>query len=146
MNINRIGNGVNGISGHPASRPVDDGAFRALPESRMRPLSSADGLDELPGVGAVTAAAVDPETRIAALSLSERAIGELEDYQKALANLDIKEKDLAPFISALEERVLGLLELREQIPAGDGLAAVVDRVAATCYLETVKYRRGDFSA
>ncbi len=145
MNVNRIGNGVNGVPGSGVTRPGDNSGFRALLESRMRSVSEPDPAAALAGASAVSAAAVDPSLRLAALDLSERAIGELENYQKALGNLDIKSKDLEPFITALEERVLGLLELREQIPAGDSLAAVLDRVSTACYLETVKYRRGDFS-
>ena len=148
MDVTRIGNGgVNGIPGKGVARPGEDSTFRALLESRMRSVSAADAGAELGGIAAAPpAAAVDPAVRLSALELSERAIGELEDYQQALGNLDIDHRDLEPFVTALEERVLGLLELREQIPAGDSLATVVDRVATACYLESVKYRRGDFSA
>jgi len=144
MNINRINHGLPTGGGVRNTDTPGGGQFQQLLETHMRPAVKVEAPSAIAGVTAP--APVDPAVRIAALELSERAINELEDYQKALGNLELKPDDIEPHVAALEERVIGLLELREQIPADDSLAVILDRVCTSCYLETVKFRRGDYSS
>ena len=53
---------------------------------------------------------------------------------------------LEPVIASLEENTAALVSYKNQIDAQDPLANLLDRVATTTYVETVKFRRGDYDA
>ncbi len=88
---------------------------------------------------------IPTKLRLTGVSLSENAINMLESYSKALGDLHLNSEDLAPLIDALEGDTTALLDIKEQIPANDPLAQLIDRVATISYLETEKYRRGDYN-
>lgn len=46
----------------------------------------------------------------------------------------------------MEEGAVGLMSVKDQLPADDLLGQLLDRVATVSYLEAAKYRRGDYSA
>ena len=88
--------------------------------------------------------AAPPALRLHGLELTEQTLSTLESYNNALENLDIKASDLEPFVAALELETASILEVKNQLPPNDPLAKLLDQVATVGYLETVKYRRGDF--
>jgi hypothetical protein len=83
--------------------------------------------------------------RLHGLELTESTINTLDSYIAALGNSGIKIHDLEPFVAALEEEVAALLEAKSQMPGNDPLAKMLDRVATVSYIETVKFRRGDYA-
>lgn len=85
-----------------------------------------------------------PELRLQGVQLTEASIVSLESFAKALEDINLDSKDLEPFIAALEEENQGLLDIRAQLPDDDPLAKLIEQVAAATYLETAKYRRGDY--
>ena len=87
-----------------------------------------------------------PELRTAGLALTETTINTLESYSQALANSRLTGKDIEPLVAFLEEETSGLMELKEQLPENDSLGEILERVATVTYLETSKYRRGDYDA
>ena len=89
---------------------------------------------------------ISPALRVEGISLSEAAIEDLESFGAALANKDLSAADLAPFVEAMEEKAVGMLSVREQLPPEDQLGLLLDRVATATYLEAAKYHRGDYSA
>lgn len=104
------------------------------------------GLEGSKAAGATAAAttAVAPQLRIESLALTETAISTLDAFGQALGNPALKNADLEPYIAALEEETAGLLALRNDLPTDDPLAKLLDRVATASYLESAKYRRGDY--
>ncbi len=106
------------------------------------------GLEQSGPAGATAPAApattVAPQLRIEGLSLSETAISTLDAFGQALGNPALKSGDLEPYVAALEEETAGLLAMRNDLPADDPLAKLLDRVATVSYLESAKYRRGDY--
>ena len=88
----------------------------------------------------------NPELRMQGVQLTETAIVSLESFAKALEDANLNSEDLEPFISALEEENLGLLDIKEQLPKDDPLAKLIEQVAAATYMETAKYRRGDYDS
>lgn len=88
---------------------------------------------------------VPASLRLQGLELTENTLSTLDSFGAALGNTALKHNDLEPFVAALEEDVAALLETKNQIPVGDPLAKLLDRVATASYLETVKYRRGDYA-
>jgi len=84
--------------------------------------------------------------RIESLALSEEILAMLDSYGNALADHSLALPELQPYIEDLEEKASALLALKNQIPAQDSLAKLVDHVATTAYLETAKFRRGDYFA
>ncbi len=143
MHINRISPELSAGASGKGVAGVGSDYFQQLLETHMRSPVPVEAPGALAGV--MASSPVDPALKVAALELSDRAVADLESYQQGLGNLDLKSKDLEPHVAALEERVIGLLELREQLPPDEPLARVIDRVCTSCYLETVKYRRGDYS-
>lgn len=83
-------------------------------------------------------------TRLNGVRLSESSINLLEDFSRALGNLDFKSEDLAPLVEALEGDTMVLLDIKEQLPPDDPLARLIDRVATISYIEAEKFRRGDY--
>ena len=83
-------------------------------------------------------------TRFDGVQLSESSINLLEAFSRALGNLDLKSEDLAPLVKALEEDTTALLDIKEQLPLDDPLARLIDRVTTISYIETEKFRRGDY--
>ncbi|PLX47487.1 MAG: hypothetical protein C0613_13780 [Desulfobulbaceae bacterium] len=86
----------------------------------------------------------NPALRLQGVQLTEATIDSLDSFARALEDASLSSADLEPFISALEEENQGLLDIKEQLPADDPLAQLLEQVAAACYLETAKYRRGDY--
>jgi hypothetical protein len=84
--------------------------------------------------------------RIDSLSLSETTIDTLDSFSSALADPRFSAQDLEPFAQALEDDTEALIDLKKQLPGGDPLAALLDRVATVSYLEAAKFRRGDYTA
>lgn len=84
--------------------------------------------------------------RLQSLALSEKTIDTLESFGAALNDSRLATDDLEPFVAALEEDTDALLELQEELPKDDPLAILLNRVATITYLETAKYRRGDYEA
>ena len=87
-----------------------------------------------------------PELRLQGVQMTEATIDSLESFAKALEDVTLSPKELEPFITALEEENQGLLDIKEQLPADDPLAKLIEQVAAASYLETAKYRRGDYDS
>lgn len=119
------------------------GAFRQLLDDRLQAISEAKKV-----AAADRASTLDTPAslRLQGLEMTDYALQTLADYGSALADPAIESRDLEPFVSALEEETSGLLSLRDQFPADDPLAGLLDRVAAVTFLESAKYRRGDYAA
>lgn len=118
--------------------------FQKLLEEQLQGTTSTSPLRE--SAPLTPLADVSPALRVEGLSLSESAIEDLESFGVALENKDLSATDLAPYVDSMEEKVAGMLSLREQLPPGDQLSVLLDRVATATYLEAAKYRRGDYSA
>ena len=108
----------------PAAGPLDTSAVKQITHN--------------PGVSATL--------RIESLALTEKTINTLESFGTALADPNLAAEDIEPFVVEIEEEVQALLGLKEEMPQKDPLAKLVDRVATIAYLESAKYRRGDYIA
>ncbi len=86
----------------------------------------------------------DPELRQQGVQMAEVTIDSLDFFAQALENASLDAEELEPFIRALEEENQGLLDIRAQLSDDDPLAQLIEQVAAATYLETAKYRRGDY--
>jgi len=117
--------------------------FQKMLEEQLQGMTSGSQVREAAPMAPI--ADVPPALRVDGISLSESAIEDLESFGAALENKDLSATDLAPYVDAMEEKVAGMLSLREQLPPGDQLSVLLDRVATATYLETAKYRRGDYS-
>lgn len=92
-----------------------------------------------------TTSQVPAALRLQGLELSETTINTLDSFSAALGNTALKNNELEPYAAALEEDVAALLSVKNQMPGDDPLAKLLDRVATVSYLETVKFRRGDYA-
>ncbi len=125
-----------------ANPPAGD--FQRLLEARLAATGTAGRVATSPVAPAGEATGVPAELRIQGLELSEGALDLLDRFQAALADDRFQARDLEPFAAALEDRTAALLAVRDRLPAGHPLGAVVDQVAAVAYVEAAKFRRGDY--
>lgn len=127
------------------------GKQESSPEVRFKDLlkrlqPTAGGFDVSEAKEISTSSSVSANLRLEGLTLTEKTIDTLESFGAALADSRLTAEDIEPFVSSLEEETAALAELKEELPQDDPLAKLLDRVATITYLETAKYRRGDYSA
>lgn len=118
--------------------------FKDLLQAEIQP--SFENLQTAETTKVVKSPNIPASQRLAGLSLTEKTIETLESFSAALADHRFTTTDLEPFIAALEEETTALLSLKTELPDNDPLTTILDRAAAITYLETVKYRRGDYDA
>ncbi len=111
-----------------------------------REIATSAAANQAAAAAPVTAASQIPASlRLQGLELSETTINTLDSFSAALGNTALKSDDLEPYAAALEENVAALLSIKNQMPGDDPLAKLLDRVATVSYLETAKFRRGDYA-
>ncbi|MDA8163759.1 MAG: hypothetical protein M0017_01815 [Desulfobacteraceae bacterium] len=118
--------------------------FQRLLAGELQKALAGQPVQEAAGVVAAPQAA--PAVRLEGLAATEETIGTLDAFAGALEDRRFSAEALEPFVSALEENTVSLLAVKNQLPAADPLASVLERVATVAYLESAKYRRGDYSA
>ncbi|MCB2182870.1 MAG: hypothetical protein KQH63_12625 [Desulfobulbaceae bacterium] len=129
-------------SGQKTDKPVSGPDFRDLLEAQLQEVSSTSAVTPPLETGAINQ--VSPALRVEGLSVAEATIKSLDSFGSALGNLDLPEEALEPLVETLEEETSSLLEVKQQLPADDPLADLLDRVASVSYAEAAKYRRGDY--
>lgn len=123
-----------------ASSAVD---FRQLLQGQMSPVQDVAATSPVAEVREREQG--DPKVRMQGVKLTESTIDSMESFAKALADQALSPNDLEAFVARLEEDAQVLVDIKEQLPENDPLAELVERVSAACYLETAKFRRGDYS-
>ncbi|MDH3359319.1 MAG: hypothetical protein OEL55_00470 [Desulfobulbaceae bacterium] len=148
MKINDLLYGPQGINKNNSAGKSEASSggvdFQKLLEEQLKGATSGSPVQE--SAPMLPLADVPSALRVEGVSLSESAIEDLELFGSALENKEFSATDLAPYVDSMEEKLSGMLSLREQLPPGDQLGILIDRVATATYLETAKYRRGDYSA
>jgi len=124
------------------SKPLSGNEFKSFLESQIQSVSSSAKTGAAAQVAALSM--VPAALRIESLSVAEATINSLESLGTALNNLRLPAEDLAPLVEALEEETGSILDLKGKLPAEDPLARLLDRVASISYVETAKFRRGDY--
>jgi hypothetical protein len=145
MKIDGIKNkSISGKSVKKKTASPQDVSFGSLLEDR---LASVDETSPVSAVEAVRAPSPGASsTRLAGLALSEKTIDILAAFSEALENLSLSPEYLQPIVDALEGETTAILDIKEQLEADDPLAELLDRIAAVAFLETEKYRRGDYDS
>ncbi len=123
--------------------PVPDSGFFDLLTDQLAQPAEVSTAPEV--IGTNEASLLAPETRLNGVKLSESSIDLLEHFGKALGNLRLKAEDITPLLEALEGDTTALLDIKEQLPHDDPLALLIDRVTTISYIETEKFRRGDYN-
>lgn len=147
MQINNIskGNRVKAKESSGSKKKAAPG-FLDLLTGQLEPTAETAPTTGTKAAGAATETAKVPaELRLRGLHASEDTIDMLESFARGLADLDLDADALQPLVEALEDGTTTLLDIREQLPADDPLAVLIDRVTTVSYIETEKYRRGDYS-
>ncbi|MGV1100957.1 hypothetical protein ACUUL3_16295 [Thiovibrio sp. JS02] len=119
-------------------------SFQEILASQLRAGGKTEAGESVSPLSSVTA--VSPSLRLDSLLTTENTISTLEQFSAALANPAFTESDLEPFASELENDTAALVDLKNQLPNDDPLAALLDRVATVSYVEAAKFRRGDYTA
>lgn len=145
MKITNITTGGQAIPGNTANTEKTGGpSFQSLLEKELQATGRIRPAD---AAGPASATAASPTSlRLDSLLLTENTITTLEHFSSALANPSFRGNDLEPFASALEEESAALVDLKNRLPDGDPLTALLERVATVSYLEAAKFRRGDYNA
>jgi len=119
-----------------------DLSFFGLLESQLEPPVETAPAEKTKATSESSQASAS--TRFEGLTLGEQAIDILDSLAEGLGNLELAAEDLGPLVEALEEDMTTILNIKEQLPADDPLAILLDRVAAVAFMETEKFRRGDY--
>ncbi len=117
--------------------------FRQLLQGQMSPVQDVASTNPVAEVQEREQG--DPQVRMQGVKLTETTIDAMESFANALADQALSANDLEAFVARLEEDAQVLVDIKEQLPENDPLAELVERVSAACYLETAKFRRGDYS-
>lgn len=140
---------INGIRSKSIKQKAKSGAKTSSPDISFSTLLA--GQIQPPLEAQQTAALAEIQnksssasTRTAGITLTENTIDVLAAYGDALSDLQLSKDDIRPLIEALEEGTTSLLDIKEQLDTDDPLAELLDRVAAIAYLESEKFRRGDY--
>lgn len=130
-------------SGGKKSSSLSAVDFRQLLQGQMAPVQDVAPSSGVAEVGELEQG--DPQVRMQGVRLTEATIDCMESFAAALADQSLSEQDLESFVVRLEEDSQVLVNIKEQLPENDPLAELLERVSAACYLETAKFRRGDYS-
>lgn len=117
-------------------------SFQELLESHLHGTSKSTGVQS--PHEATDVSPVPTSLRLESISLTEKTLQTLEHFENTLKNKSVPADNLEPIISSLEENTAALVAFKNQIDEQDPLANLLNRVATTTYVETVKYRRGDY--
>lgn len=144
MKINDIlqGQKITGVSSNKQGQEASVN-FQDLLANRLKSLGETRPTAASQPVGRTDAVSAD--LRIEGLGISEATIDTLDYFSAALGNKAISGNALEPFAADLEEKTAAILDIREQFPAEDPLGMLLDRIATTAYIESAKYRRGDYN-
>jgi len=85
------------------------------------------------------------QIRSKSIGATEKTLGLLEAYQKAMADPEISPEKIGSFIQALSEQVDLLKVLSEKVPLSDPLNRIMTDVGIVSTVEIEKFRRGDVS-
>jgi len=124
------------------SQPSTGTDFQHLLDDRLRSIGETKKTAQVTGTSLDRATPV--ALRLESLALTETTIDTLSAYSSALGNTELSVTDFEPLVSALEEKTVGLLEMKNKLSGDDPLAQLLERVSTVAYLETAKYRRGDY--
>lgn len=145
MKIQNIQSGPQGLQqSSPSLNTSVSDSFQKLLESKIEASVKAQGTK--PTTPVDFKMQPDAALRLEGLSLTEKTLATLDSYGLALESRTVKPEDLEPFVAALEEETAAIIDLKQELPSEDPLAKLLDRVATVSYLESVKYRRGDYSS
>ncbi len=125
------------------SGAVSDFNFQRVLESRLKATAGIEDVTQTTKVGEPCAASA--QTRLNGLTVTETTLDAMESFSRALGNTNFSADDLEPYASALEEHTLALLTIKDRLPENDHLAKLLDRVATVSFVESTKFRRGDYS-
>ena len=142
MKINELKNAQTANNTQKVTKKGSDGSdFQKILESKQTtssaPITSAAAVEHLQKT-------IPVGLRLESMQLTEQTISTLEEFSSVLGNLHFSGKDMEPLVEALEDETRAILDLKNQLPSHDPLTDILDRVATVSYVETSKYRRGDY--
>jgi hypothetical protein len=145
MKINELISGQPGKVGKGAKGAGEAGSdFQQLLMGELRKTSGSPTVQAATNIASLST--VPASVRLDGLTLTEGTIDTLQSFAKALENTSLPVEALEPYVSSLEEGIVALLSVRNQLGSTDSLAQVLERVATVAYLESAKYRRGDYDS
>lgn len=142
MKINEISPQVKVENNHKTQGPTGEQDFKSLLTNRLHNMTST--VEQVADVSPVSPEQASASIRLESLALGEITINTLDAFQIALGRKDLNTAALEPFISSLEDNSQAIIDLQRQLPADDQLTILLEQIAAVSYMETVKYRRGDY--
>jgi hypothetical protein len=121
-------------------------SFKNILANRIHSVSETIETENTTKAAEISNNQIPPALRIEGLSLTETSLNTLDSFSKALGDTKFSNEDIEPFVAALEEETNSLIAVKNQLPPDDPLYKLLDRVATVTYLETAKFRRGDYDA
>ena len=82
--------------------------------------------------------------QINGLVRAEKTLEILSDYERQLGDDSVSLKEMAGTVENLEEQVKKLTEALQGLDSDDELKGLMQNVATTAMVETIKFKRGDY--
>ena len=147
MDIHKIAGMVQATKSEKQRRPEKDGAFADVLDKTLHGVRLEGGPAEgpLPVCGVVPIAGSDAfHAKSATVKKASRVLTLMENYAQALADPKRTLKSIEPIVRQIGTEVQGLkAQNREKDP---GLSKLVNDIAVTATVETIKFQRGDYIA
>lgn len=96
------------------------------------------------GVSQVVDLAPLSEVLQTSAEMADAALSRLEILQTSLARAENTLKKMAPLVQKLDEDSLRLQEVAQGLPENSPLREVLEETAALTYVESFKFKRGDY--
>ncbi|MBF0498170.1 MAG: hypothetical protein HQK58_16595 [Deltaproteobacteria bacterium] len=84
------------------------------------------------------------QSREAPLQATESVLSLLDKYAAALGDPNMSLKDIAPIVSAMDQKAQSMMQAMAQLPDGDNLKDLMAQTAITTNTEVIKFNRGDY--
>ncbi|MFH1146743.1 MAG: hypothetical protein V1736_03450 [Pseudomonadota bacterium] len=85
-----------------------------------------------------------PDLKFQGLTKGEELISVLERYCRALADPSRSLRDLGHDIASLEKKMEELLPIAKSLSPGDPLKGILNELAITAKVESIKFERGEY--
>ena len=121
-----------------AAKRSQDSGNTSAPAQAFDPLNLINGVKPTHAVEALR-----PE-QTQGLMHAERTMEILDDYQNALADQSRSLKDMGRIVAKMDGEVKELTGVLEKLDPKDELYGIMEEVAVTAMVESIKFNRGDY--
>ncbi len=124
---------------------LDKATQQAAEPTEARPATRpGDAMADIAGVRPVMTDQYLPPLHTEGLMRAERTLDQLDHYSKLLGDESKTLREVHQALAAMEEEVGELTKVLDRLDKGDPLFPLLESVAVTATVESIKFNRGDY--